>query len=386
MLIHELRLKNLLSFDSEGVLLPLRQLNVLIGPNGSGKSNLIEAISLLRSAPQAMSAQIRQGGGIGEWLWKGQSRPTALIEATVESPTGSVPVRHMLSFTESAQRFQLVGERIENTQARKTEVFPAVFYIYAQNQPVLFIHGKERTLLSENLDPEQSILSQRKDPDQYPEITHLGLAYSKIRIYREWSFGRYTPPRQPQKPDQRNDYLEENCENLGLVLNRLRRESQAKKAILTWLKQLYDGIEDFDVSIEGGTVQVFLQENNFSIPATRLSDGTLRYLCLLAILCDPNPPPLVCIEEPELGLHPDVLPGLARLLKETSQKTQLIVTTHSDVLVDEMSEEPEAVVVCEKKEGHSEMHRLDSESLHGWLEKYRLGQLWIQGEIGGTRW
>jgi predicted ATPase len=117
-----------------------------------------------------------------------------------------------------------------------------------------------------------------------------------------------------------------------------------------------------------------------------LSDGTLRYLCLLAILCHPEPPPLLCIEEPELGLHPDVLPSLAQLIVEASERTQLIVTTHSDVLVDAMTEQPESVVVCEKHDGRTEMRRLRKEDLTVWLNKYRLGQLWAKGELGGTRW
>ena len=122
------------------------------------------------------------------------------------------------------------------------------------------------------------------------------------------------------------------------------------------------------------------------MPATRLSDGTLRYLCLLAILCDPDPPPVICIEEPELGLHPDILPKLADLLIEASQRTQLIVTTHSDILVDAMTDRPEAVVVCEKHNGCTRMRRLGKDKLAVWLEQYRLGQLWLKGELGGTRW
>jgi len=122
------------------------------------------------------------------------------------------------------------------------------------------------------------------------------------------------------------------------------------------------------------------------VPATRLSDGTLRYLCLLAILCHPAPPPVVCIEEPELGLHPDVLPTLADLMKEASDRCQLIVTTHSDVLVDAMTDQPEAVLVAEKHEAGTTLTRLDADKLKPWLEKYRLGQLWTRGEIGGTRW
>lgn len=106
----------------------------------------------------------------------------------------------------------------------------------------------------------------------------------------------------------------------------------------------------------------------------------------MAILCDPEPPPLICIEEPELGLHPDILHELADHLAAASERTQLIVTTHSDILVDAMSERPEAVVVCEKHEGSTHMRRLSRDDLAAWLEKYRLGQLWTKGQLGGTRW
>jgi predicted ATPase len=81
-----------------------------------------------------------------------------------------------------------------------------------------------------------------------------------------------------------------------------------------------------------------------------------------------------------------VLPELARLLVEASERTQLIVTTHSDILVDAMTERPESVVVCEKHDGQTRMRRLKREDLAAWLDKYRLGQLWTKGQLGGTRW
>ena len=79
------------------------------------------------------------------------------------------------------------------------------------------------------------------------------------------------------------------------------------------------------------------------VPATRLSDGTLRFLALLAILLNPESATLICIEEPELGLHPDTMSLLAELLTEAAEKTQLIVTTHSDVLVSAFTEQAESV-------------------------------------------
>ena len=66
--------------------------------------------------------------------------------------------------------------------------------------------------------------------------------------------------------------------------------------------------------------------------------------------------------------------------------SQLIVTTHSDALVDTLTDQPESVVICEKHEGSTEMRRLDKADLSKWLDDYRLGDLWTSGELGGNRW
>ena len=366
----------------------LRPLNVLIGPNGSGKSNLIEAISLLKAAPQDLVAPIREGGGIGDWIWKGEAASqTAHVEAVIENPDGNQALRYAITFASAGQRFELSDERIENEQPYPGQENPYFYFGYRNGRPYLNLSETEhRQLRREDVNPEQSILSQRRDPDSYPEITYLGDVLGKIRLYREWSFGHFTPPRLPQKADLPNDFLAEDGRNLGLVLNHLRTKPGIKKALLEALRELNAGIDDFDTLIEGGSVQLFMQEGNISIPATRLSDGTLRYLCLLAIVCHPNPPPLVCLEEPELGLHPDILPPLAKLLLEASERCQLIVTTHSEVLVDALTDSPESIVVCEKPEDRTEMRRLKQDDLAVWLERYRLGELWRSGELGGNRW
>lgn len=387
MFIQSIRLSNFLSFGGQGETVPLQRLNVLIGPNGSGKSNLLEAVDLLKSAPRDLLTPIRDGGGVRDWLWKGAAQsPTACLDVVLTNPKGAGNLRYRLCFGEVGQRFEILDEKIEDEFPEPGQDQPCGYYRFHNGQRVLNVKGEQRRLRHEESDPSQSILSQRKDPDQYPEITYLANTLGKIRLYREWSFGRYTTPRLPQKADLPNEALEPDGRNLGLVLNRLRREPAVKKRLLEALQALYEGIDDYDVHIEGGTVQVFFQEGRFTVPATRLSDGTLRYLCLLAILCHPAPPPVVCIEEPELGLHPDVLPTLADLMKEASTRCQLIVTTHSDVLVDALSEQPESILVAEKHETGTTLTRLDADKLKPWLANYRLGQLWTRGEIGGTRW
>lgn len=390
-MLKEITLKNILSFGPDTPPLVLRPLNVLIGPNGSGKSNLIEAIGLLRSSAGTLTAPLRgtAGGGIAEWIWKGGKKGVASISAVVEHPVGYQPLRHRLEFRESNTRFELVDEAIEEASPKQGYKDAFFFYRFQDGHPALNMKGKnnKRSLRREDVAPDESILSQRKDPDLYPELSYLSGMYGKVRLYREWSFGRSSVFRAPQAADLPSNRLDENFANLGLFLNRLRKTPKAKKAILEHLRDLYGGIDDFDVEVKGNTVEVFLTEGDFIIPASRLSDGTLRYLCLLAILCDQEPPPLIGIEEPELGLHPDMLPKIADLLVEASERTQLVVTTHSDTLVDAMTERPESVVVVEKHDGKTEAKRLEATNeLKAFLKKYRLGQLWTRGELGGVRW
>ena len=388
-LIRRLKLRNLLSFGPDAAALELGPLNVLIGPNGSGKSNLIAALGLLQAAPSDIAAPIRETGGMSEWLHKCEPRDrTGSIGADVDSPYHG-RLRYGLYVEEQSLRFRLRAElisvRVREAQDRQGSFHTC--YHYQRGFGTLHPRdGVRRVLAVKDLDPEQSVLSQLKDPHGSPEITDLGKLFARIRIYRDWALGPRALSRRPQPSDLPNRFLAEDASNLGLVLNRLRRTPSAKKRLLEAARKLYDGLTDFDVIVEGGTVQVFLEESGITVPATRLSDGTLRYLSLLAILCHDDPPPLVCIEEPELGLHPDLMPTIASLLREASTRCQLVVTTHSDVLVDALTEEPETVVVCEKHEGRTMLRRLGHEDLSQWLARYSLGELWMKGEIGGSRW
>lgn len=401
-LIRSLMPRNLLSFGPEFPGIELSSLNLLIGPNGSGKSNLIEAIQVLRATPREMDSVFQSGGGISEWLWKGSPKSESsaqrwiAIQCTVNCGVilhvgdSETVLLHSMEIAAVHHHPHMVRESIVGSPANPdSQSREFCSQVISKGMNLLAVRDKGERTVDELEDDESghSVLAKLKDFKRYPEITAISKKYQQIKIYREWTFGRNAIFRTPQRADMRNDFLAEDFSNLGLVLNRLKtRFPAAKKAILNGLKDLYDGITDFDVLIEGGSVQVFFTEGDFVIPATRLSDGTLRYLCLLAILCDPTPPPLICIEEPELGLHPDILPNLAELLIAASERTQLIVTTHSDILVDAMTERPEAVVVCEKHDGCTEMKRLSKTDLAVWLEKYRLGQLWIDGQLGGKRW
>lgn len=396
-LLSKIKLKNILSFNQEGIDIELQNLNVLIGANGSGKSNFIEALSLLQAAPNNLASGMRERGGIATWLHKTQQESDTIPIASIEVLTGvtsshrdNVPINHRIDFTQSEYRFELIDEVIEDKTSifNNEELVCSYYQFHSPNHcPMITIMDKSgnRGLQELSVSAEESILSQRKDPDLYPEITQLSKEYEQIRIYREWTFGRYSKTREPQRADLRNDFLEENCQNLALVLNKIQNNPPIKKKILEYLKILYPRFSDYSTAINAGSAQIFFIENNISIPATRLSDGTLRFLFLLAALYNPFAGNLICIEEPELGLHPDILPTIAEILKEVSLAKQLIVTTHSDILIDALSDTPESVIVCENTKGYTTLKRLNENELREWLEEYSLGQLWTRGEIGGNR-
>lgn len=385
-LITHIKASNLLSFGPDGLDLELHDLNVLIGPNGSGKSNFLEVFELLRSLPRNeedsnnLKQIISRGGGQPEWIWKGNKNAEIFLESDL-SIRSDLLVGHgfYLDLDFGADIHKEFITSIDNGQIPKK---PFSYY-EKENKDVSIWNSKIKRREEIKSLFYTSILAQRENNFVTSSIAD---SYEKIRLYREWSFGRNTIFRTPQRADQRNDRLEPDFSNLGMFLSRLRKDPPTKRALVKGLQDLYEGLTDFEVYIEGSTVQIFFTEGDFSIPATRLSDGTLRYLCLLAILLDPTPPPLICIEEPELGLHPDIMPKIADLLVEASKRTQLIITTHSDVLIDALSEQPESVLVCEKHDGQTQIKRLNRADIAHWLTDYRLGQLWTRGEIGGTRW
>ncbi|MBI4859229.1 MAG: AAA family ATPase [Candidatus Riflebacteria bacterium] len=436
--------RSFLSFGPKSEPVALENLNVLIGPNGSGKSNLIEAFELLRATAGNLASFIRQGGGPGEFIWKGRVQrkpriPVAIVppgrthsseiiwsaeelparsagmETTVARIAQEGPLQYRLEFTEASQRLEIVDEAIEETKPRK-KGDPDVYYYYRfqRGRPTISIRqltpandvedkpesqhtsgassfwdaaaeGFRRQLKREDLDPQQSVLSQRCDPDLYPEITTTRLTFARIVTFREWSFGRHVALRAPQPADLPSDSLLPDLSNLGLVLNDLAHSDRWKdfKALL---RRFFPRFSDLSIRVQAGHVQIYLHEAGLSsaIPATRLSDGTLHFIALLVILMRPEVASLICIEEPDLGLHPDAVALLAPILVEASRVTQIVVTTHSDALVSALTGQPESVLVADHHTDGTHFIRLEADKLRSWLKKYQLGEIWRMGELGGN--
>jgi predicted ATPase len=398
--LQSLKLDGFLSFAPGSEAVPLSPLNVLIGPNGSGKSNFIEAVELLHATPTSIASAIREGGGVQEWIWKGEPpKSKANLEAFITTPFKIPPsIRYRLALAASGQRAEVIDEAIDGIPENYSKIKDYyLFYRLNEGRPMMNVRqhnsGRKpgtgwtiRELDKGSVVPGESILSQRKDPELYPEVTWLGQQFARIQTFREWTFGRFMPLRQPQPADLPSDSLLPDSRNLGLILNELQH-SDAEPEFNRVLARFLPRFQRFSIRIQGGTVQFYLHESGLKarspMPATRLSDGTIRFMAMLALLLSPTPPPLLCMEEPELGLHPDAVTLLADLLVDASSRTQLIVTTHSDALVSALTDHADSVLVCEHR-GGTVLRRVESTKLGYWLEKYRLGEIWRIGELGGN--
>ncbi len=394
MLIQHLHVSGLLSFGHKGIDLPMRKLNVLIGPNGSGKSNLLEVINLFREAPSplhSIAGPIMEDGGIQEWLWKegssGDGAPvTAIVACLIASGKKGVSYRHELRLQNNGGAVDVFSESIGEALAGRKKDRPVFFRTPMGTTLWTKPGGLSRKLRDSRLNRSASILAQVRDPGRYAVMSSIQEKYSSIALYRNWSFGPHAQMRKPVRPDERQDRLARSAQNLAVVVQAM--DARTRKKIITGLQTLYPGIQGIQAKpVAGGSLLLYLEEEGgIEIPASRLSDGTLRFISLLVILHDPKPPPLIAIEEPELGLHPDVLRHVAELLMEASERTQIVVTTHSRQLVDCLQDDPESIIVCEKHDGESVFERLDGKRMKLWLEKYSLGELWSKGELGGNRW
>jgi predicted ATPase len=389
---------NLLSFGPKTEEIELRPLNILIGPNGCGKSNLIEIIGLLRSLTSKEPwSTILETGGVDEWIWKGMLGADATkgvppsIHIEYRPSDNNRPRNYTIEFTKNPAtysfhvRSESISVEVPQDHSRFTYVnrppdSPDSAFIYV---------GTNEMSKAKMLDIKQSLLAQLVDPFNYQELFYLGQKLSMTALYRDWVFGVDAEPRDPQPVGLDSENLEEDARNLAQVLKawRDRGEQVVFDRLRNLMQQFYDPVKDIDAELVGTHIRVVIKESSgINTPAIRLSDGTLRWLTLLIILLNPTPPPITCIEEPELGLHPDIIPTLADLLRDASTRTQLILTTHSQSLVECFSDDPESVCVCEKIDGATRIQRLNKERLSSWLVDYSLGQLWAKGEIGGNRW
>ncbi len=327
--------------------LRLGQINILTGANAAGKSNLYNSVFLLaRAAAGGFAQVIAAEGGMPSVLWAGERKGRA------QSPARAEPVRMKLSIVTDSFNYELVCglPKLHSPVARSAFALdPEVKEerVWMEGSGGLKITFFERTAkgvwildrderledYSGELLPTESVLSQLREPHLYPELSVLASQMGQWRFYHHFRTDPDAPLRHPQV-GVRTPVLDHDGSDLAAALQTIIETGQAK--------ELHSAIEQ---AIPGASVQIEYDEKDgmfavvMNMPglkrplrARELSDGTLRYLCLLAALLSPRPPALLALNEPETSLHPDLIEPLARQLVSAAKNSQLWVVTHSERL------------------------------------------------------
>jgi predicted ATPase len=388
--LQEITVQGLLSFG-EKTSFRLGRLNILVGPNGSGKSNLLDCIRLLRYMPLDIQEAFKDSG-FEEWLYKGKTEVNhnALLQVTINLPFVVDGIVHQIRLGPPLHSRAPLEEVVKSNYSANER--PAYFIGSYRSSAVLSSRSssnrrRTRRLEVDDYDPFQSILSQIRDIEQYPEITRLADLYSNIRIYSEWSFGRNSVLRDSTPANRSDTRLSESMNDLPLALNGLENTAAHEK-IRELLRDLKETYLDYSTRILFGRVGLELLESPLDYPltASRLSDGTLRFLALAAILLNPDPPRLICIEEPELGMHPDMIRMVAGMIIDASIKTQIIITTHSEHLLSALQHDFDALIAFDAGISGSVVRNFSQDEYKNWSKDHSLGELWTSGELGGNRW
>ncbi len=384
--------------------LEMPRLAVLIGPNGGGKSNFLDLLTLMSEAGSGRLAVGVDGrGGYRNIAFGFDSSREVRVEFRFRNLPVQVhysglqmweasekkpyDIRFSMGLRGWGDNFRVWEEKLRLDSL--DDFSPALGIVDRQATLAVFrpSTGSDPQIIErKSVEDLELAISQVGDPDKYPAPYAVLQQLQEWTFYRDIDVGPQSPVRQPAMI-RYGIRLFPNGANLFSVLHSIREKHQEEwKEILEFLKTAYPDFLDLRAPAEGGDGRVHLwwfekHCETEGISANHLSDGMLRLLCLIAILKNPDPPPLICIDGPELGLHPDWIELVADLLQDAAVRTQVIVATHSPQIMAKL--EPEQVIIAEKVDGETHLKQLKTPDLENWLKDFNLAELWLSGEIGG---
>lgn len=345
--------------------LPLNKLNVLIGSNGAGKSNFISFFELTKAIyEQRFGSYTLAKGGIDNLLYRGRKI----------SPS----MQGLLDF--------------ENTNAFFYEIKPAQSnkgYIEKTGDYFNTNHYSEKKYVKWNLRlwdnaVEESSLIQKP---QW-RAGYLRKYLSSFTIYHFHDTSASSPMRGDCNIND-NAYLRDNGSNLAAYLYSLMQNDEKTfrlvEGVIRSIAPYFKGFKLRPDANNKESIRLEWEEKDTDmyLNGYSFSDGTLRFIALATLLLQSNPPEIIIIDEPELGLHPAAINKLAELAKRASLKSQIILSTQSTNLLNCF--DVEDIIVVDRTDNQSVFRHLSGEELEKWMDDYNMSisDLWEKNMIGG---
>ncbi|MGH9073829.1 MAG: AAA family ATPase [Acidimicrobiales bacterium] len=339
----------------------LERVNVLVGANGSGKSNFLDALDLVgEMINQHLGMAVGRAGGADRLLFNG-AKVTERI-------------RFDMSFGQNRYEAVLAPAAGGLLYFEKETCWGQGYKYSEPFRAPLGVGHSESNLPAEAQDPSHTIAQW---------------TLSTMRQWRRFHFHDTSAAARVRQPGPINDnrLLERDGGNLAAFLFGLEQSRPAAYGrIVAAVRLAAPFFAEFLLAPDVNNENLIRLEwratdSDAYADATSLSDGTLRFMCLVTLLLQPDPPSLIFIDEPELGLHPFAMVQLADLVRAAPSETQLILSTQSTTLLNQF--DVCDIVVVNRADGASTFERLDAADLMGWLEDYAVGELWEKNVLGG---
>lgn len=388
--IHRITAENFLSLRQVDV--ELRELNVLVGPNGAGKSNFLRTIGFLGDTARLdLGPAIERNGGFPALRYQGRGESGAQkiklgvhAQVTRHSSQAALDV-YELSFWQN--RTLLVRE--ESFAFKRTKGAGRRINVSGRRVEVKDGEKPARQLEFATTSAGLSTLGRLGESEGASQVRELADLFETFRVFDVDA----RAARRPVVVDrERSPALAPDARNLATFLEWLARDHDDTFELLQEdLRYMVPGLARIHLRPVGGgfdAVAIELEETALRArtPLSAASFGTVRALALLAMLHDPGPPKLTCVEEIDHGLHPYALDRIVERLRSATRRTQLLVATHSPALVNRL--DPHELLVCERDPatGATLLPAIDPETVRTMAseDELRLGELWFSGALGGV--
>jgi predicted ATPase len=343
-----------------------RPINVFIGQNGAGKSNFIsffKFLSNMLSGTGNLAEYTGIHGGASALLFDGpETTPQMMASIKLLTATGLNEYEFRLSHA-SADTFIYTEEKFRYTPVG-----------YSGNRDWYGLGAGHK---------ESALINAEATGKTQGTVRRL---LQQLNTYQFHNTTFSSPIRNNVSQVENNWFLEEDGRNLASVLFELRQNQGAVyQKIILILKQVIPFFDDFVLNEQYGKIYLRWKEINSPVTfvATQASDGMLRAMALITLLCLPAErlPPVIFLDEPELGLHPSAVKIICELIKGVSEYCQIFIATQDADMLNEF--EPEDVVVVTRHGRKSTFERLTTADLSEWAGTYSLADLWHQNIIGG---
>lgn len=404
-MLKQVALYNFFSFREEQVVELSPALNVLLGINGSGKSSFIHAIRLLYEGVAgcgfAECFQNRWGGfhavanacgAEADYIKLVYVFDAAVLKQLHPASSFVTDVTYSIIIRPVGASGYCLQEELVSPDSKKQKR-PFVYLTFNNGRGRLSTRtGKGLVDFKEydagEVSGQELILRQISDPNRYLPMFVLRKAIESMALYAGFYTGAGSRLRYPSQ-NADTVRLSATGDNLAPLLNNLKNNNipvfDKIQAALAKVNPAYQSIE---FNVFGSQLYLSLKEKNLfrTITALHMSDGTLKFLLYLAVLYNTGPSRLIGMDEPENGLHPDMIKTVADAIRHASAHSQLIVATHSPLLLNCF--ELDDILVFEKKESEncSCVKRVSEDDFEDWEGDLLPGQMWLQGYLGGKRW